>query len=139
MNYNLLSIGCTSILIGLMVFLIFKQAKENFSQYHPVIQVLKENVVNCFPELQHLKIYEGDKSYTINKEKIYLCIRDKEGQYYNQNILMYVLLHEIAHTICPEIGHTQEFKNIFNSLLDRATAFGIYTNVDIPKDYCNFE
>ena len=114
MNYNLLSIGCTVILITLILVLIFKQAKENFSQYNPIIQVLKENVINCFPELTNIKIYEGDKSYTINKEKIYLCIRDKNGQYYNQNILMYVLLHEIAHTLCPEIGHTQSFKDIFN-------------------------
>jgi hypothetical protein len=136
MKYNLLSIGCTIILIILIVTLIFKQVKENFSQYHPVIQVLKENIINCFPELGNLKIFEGDKSYTINKEKIYLCIRDKNGQYYNQNILMYVLLHEVAHTICPEIGHTQEFKNIFNSLLERATGYGIYSNTDIPKDYC---
>lgn len=136
MNYNLLSIGCTVILITLILILIFRQAKENFSQYHPVIQVLKENVLNCFPELGNIKIYEGDKSYTINKEKIYLCIRDKNGQYYNQNILMYVLLHEIAHTLCPEIGHTQSFKNIFNSLIERANAFGIYTQVDIPTDYC---
>ena len=136
MKYNLLSIGCTIILIILIVTLIFKQVKENFSQYNPVIQVLKENIINCFPELGNLKIFEGDKSYTINKEKIYLCIRDKHGQYYSQNILMYVLLHEVAHTICPEIGHTQEFKNIFNSLLDRANAYGIYTQTDIPKDYC---
>lgn len=136
MKYNLLSIACILILIVLIFILVFKQVKENFSQYNPVIQVLKENVINCFPELKNIKIYEGDKSYTINKEKIYLCIRDKNGQYYNQNILMYVLLHEIAHTICPEIGHTQSFKDIFNSLIERANAFGIYTQVDIPKDYC---
>lgn len=136
MRYNLLSIACILILITLILILVFKQVKENFSQYNPVIQILKENVINCFPELKNIKIYEGDKSYTINKEKIYLCIRDKEGQYYNQNILMYVLLHEIAHTLCPEIGHTQGFKDIFNSLIERANAFGIYTHVDIPKDYC---
>jgi hypothetical protein len=136
MKYNLLSIACILILISLIFVLVFKQVKENFSQYNPVIQILKENVIACFPELGNIKIYEGDKSYTINKEKIYLCIRDKDGQYYNQNILMYVLLHEIAHTLCPEIGHTQSFKDIFNSLIERANAHGIYTHVDIPKDYC---
>lgn len=138
-RYNVLTVFGIIFFVLLIIYLTFKQIKENYSQNNPVIQILKENILNCFPELVHLKIYEGNKSYTINKEKIYLCIRDKNNEYYNQNILMYVLLHEIAHTLCTDIGHTEQFKNIFNSLLARAENFGIYEHVKIPKDYCNFE
>ena len=140
---NITSFGIISLIIfisilGIIVYLITRQATENYSQYNPIIQTLKTEILKCFPELTHLQIYEGDKSYTVNKEKIYLCIKDKTGQYYERNILMYVLLHEIAHTLCPEVGHTQQFKDIFNVLLQRAELGGIYSHVEIPKDYCDF-
>lgn len=126
------------VIAGIILYLIIKQTRENYSQYNPIIQTLKEQILTCFPELVHLQVFEGNKSYTINKEKIYLCIRDKYGNYYNENILMYVLLHEIAHTLCTDVGHTPQFKEIFQALLDRAEQSKIYTPVEIPKDYCKF-
>lgn len=140
---NITSFGIISLIIfmfilAIIIYLIFKQATENYSQYNPIIQTLKTDILKCFPELTQLQIYEGNKSYTVNKEKIYLCIKDKNGKYYDKNILMYVLLHEIAHTICPEIGHTQQFKDIFNVLLQRAQLGNIYEHVEIPKDYCDY-
>lgn len=140
---NITSFGIISLIIfifilGIIIYLIAKQTTENYSQYNPTIQTLKTEILKCFPELTNLQIYEGDKSYTVNKEKIYLCIKDKNRKTYDKNILMYVLLHEIAHTLCNEVGHTQQFKDIFNVLLKRAELCNIYTPVEIPKDYCDF-
>lgn len=137
-SFGVISFGIFVLIIGLIVYLITKQARENYSQYNPVIQTLKDDILKCFPELIHLQVYEGNKSCTINKEKIYLCIRDKNNNYYNKNVLMYVLLHEIAHTLCTDIGHTAQFKEIFDILLQRAQEADIYSHTEIPKDYCNF-
>ena len=54
-------------------------------------------------------------------------------------MLIYVLLHELAHVKCDEIGHTEKFKTIFKSLLQKAELAGIYNPYQPPIDnYCNF-
>ena len=49
-----------------------------------------------------------------------MCLKDSDGNYYDDNSLMFVLLHEIAHVICKSIGHTDEFHKIFEDLLKEA-------------------
>ena len=39
------------------------------------------------------------------KQKVYLCLKDENNEYYNDNMLIYVALHELAHVLCDEIGH----------------------------------
>ena len=92
------------------------------------------------PEIDNLQIYKGKKSYIIDKKKIYMCLKDQHGQYYNTNYLVYVLLHEFAHYLNKnEVGHTENFHKIFDELLDRATESGIYDkNIPMIEDYCNF-
>jgi hypothetical protein len=88
--------------------------------------------------LQHeISLSKGKKSYTINKEEIYLCLKDENDQYYNDNMLIYVLLHEISHSICDEIGHTEKFNKIFHALIDKAVELQIYdNNVPLIRNYC---
>ena len=76
-------------------------------------------------------------SFTINKSRVNLCLKDKEGNYYDDNMLMYVALHELAHVMCDEIGHTDKFHEIFDKLLEKAAAYGIY-DPSIPpiSNYC---
>ncbi len=138
-SFRIFTFGIFILIVGIIFYLVTKQARENYSQYNPIIKTLKQEILSCFPELVHLQVYEDNKSYTINKEKIFLCLRDRYGQYYEKNILMYVLLHEIAHTLCTDVGHTEQFKDIFDILLQRATTAGIYSHVDIPTDNCKFD
>ena len=85
-----------------------------------------------------LKLYKAKKSYTINKDKIYLCLTDQNGDYYPINMLIYVLLHEAAHKVNKlDIGHTEKFHEIFEDLLDKAQKLGIYNPSIPPIDgYC---
>ena len=77
-------------------------------------------------------------SYTINKKNIHICMKDKDGDYYDRNMLIYVLIHELAHVICDEIGHTEKFHEINDELLEHAIKSGVYDPTQpIPIDYCD--
>ena len=87
--------------------------------------------------LNEISLYKGEKSYTINKEDIYICLTDENDKYYNDNMLIYVLLHEISHSICDEIGHTKKFYDIFDALIEKAVSMNIYDqNIPVVKNYC---
>ncbi len=81
-------------------------------------------------------------SYSINKgEQIVFCLRSRDdtNKLVELNIMMFVALHELAHTMTKSIGHTTEFWNNFRILLRNARNLGIYQRVDYdknPVDYC---
>ena len=58
---------------------------------------------------------------------------------YAKNQLVLVLLHEIAHALCDEVGHTAKFNRILDDLLVKAAQKGVY-NPKIPNipDYCEY-
>lgn len=81
-------------------------------------------------------------SYSVNKgEKIVFCMRsrDEKQKLVDLNIMMFVALHELAHTMTKSVGHTQEFWNNFRILLRNARKLGVYKRVnynDKPVEYC---
>ena len=81
-------------------------------------------------------------SYSENKgEKIVVCIRDKAPPYrfVDDNTVMFVLLHEMAHLMTTTVGHTPEFWTNFKRVLHDAVQCGIYTSVNYtktPTAYC---
>ena len=128
-----------AILIGIVIWLIVRQLRENFQMYDPEIIKIKKKLSLIHPAVNKLEFYASDKSYTINKHKVHLCLRDEHDKYYDDNMLMYVALHELAHVLCDEIGHTEKFSIIFQELLDKAEKIGIYDSSIPPiKDYCNY-
>jgi hypothetical protein len=79
-------------------------------------------------------------SYTINKgESVTLCMRtrDQRDQLYNDNVLLGVLLHELAHIASVGLHHNEEFTRNFNYLLTRATDLGIFKRINEQVEYCN--
>ena len=148
------------ILIGIIVivssYFIYRQLKEFYTEDDSKLDELKKILQQLFPQnekysgvleplnnrdiLSEISLRKGEKSFTINKTKIFLCLKDKKDEYYNNNMLIYVLLHEIAHCLCDEIGHTEKFHNIFNALLERATKMKIFDpKKSIDKNYCNYK
>ena len=52
-------------------------------------------------------------------------------------MLVYVGLHELAHVLCDEIGHTDKFYAIFDKLMDKAEEIGVYDrNIPVVDNYC---
>jgi len=74
----------------------------------------------------------GQTSFLRNKSILVLCMRRKDnGQLHDQNTMMYVILHELAHMVNTEWGHEQDFWDKFHFLLQEAADIGVY----VPEDY----
>jgi hypothetical protein len=92
----------------------------------------------------------NDKRYTtftVDKKEMHICLRtrDNKENMYDINLLMYVILHELAHLINydkngePIIGHGREFMEIFRMLVSESMLIGVYqyTNyAERPVEYC---
>jgi len=139
---------CLSVILGviLLVLLICKILYEIRDNYENQIEdddvlALVEQIRHVDPKVNEivdrLKFFEGRKSYTINKTYVHICKKDKHGKIYARNQLVLVLLHEISHALCDEIGHTDKFNRILDDLLEKASRKGIY-DPSIPNipDYC---
>ena len=117
---------------------------ENFPEFKQYIIQLNNNF-----NINRTKIYETNPyskltSYSINKgEELSICLKSKQtGEYHDINLLMYVIIHEMAHFACPEIGHGELFKKIFKFFLLEAINIGIYIKVDYalnPIEYCGMK
>lgn len=101
-----------------------------------LIQRIREDLIHLSPVAENIVIYEGDQSYTYNKLKIYLCLYDENGKQYPYDSIMYVAIHELAHVLCEETGHTPKFWEINDALLKKATEKGIYHGASISRNYC---
>lgn len=86
---------------------------------------------------------EEHTSSTINKgESIHMCLRERDGvneSLVNENVMLFVAIHELAHVCTESVGHGPDFWNNFGWLLKEAEALGIYkyTNFSAhPVSYC---
>ncbi len=86
---------------------------------------------------------EEHTSSTINKgESIHMCLRERDGvneSLVNDNVMLFVAIHELAHVCTESVGHGPDFWNNFGWLLKEAEALGIYKYTDFsahPVSYC---
>lgn len=86
-------------------------------------------------------------TFTIDKQDMHICLRtrDDHQKAYDINLLMYVVIHELAHMInydekgTPIIGHGKEFQKIFKSLIKESILANVYVYENYresPKEYC---
>lgn len=100
------------------------------------VKALRARLMPFFPELSATEMYKGRSSYTRDKKHIYLCLGDDKMSY-ETNIMTYVLLHELAHVLCDEVGHTEKFSFVFRGLLERAYRHQLLRrDMPINRDYC---
>lgn len=128
------------LLISCIIWWVTNYIKENHLQDDPMLSKLKEILEPLHPDIKNIKLYKGAKSYTINKDKIYMCLKDENEEYYPTNMLIYVFLHEFSHRLNKDdIGHTENFHKIFEDLIEKAHNMGIY-DASIPpiENYCMY-
>jgi Zn-dependent peptidase ImmA (M78 family) len=127
--------------VSYIAYLFYQERiQDTYDKYYdPKLDILKERLATVFPEIKNVDLSGSNKSFTVNKEDIYICMKDEKNNYYEDNMLIYVILHELAHVLCDEVGHTEKFKDIFRSLLKRAQQAGLYDPEQPPvDDYCNY-
>lgn len=131
---------CIFLIIIFIIFFMLTSFVENFKKEDPMLQTIRNKIRPLHPDMvDHVILLEDTKSYTINKKKVYLCLKDENGEYYDENMLMFVAIHELAHVICDEIGHTDKFQSIFQELLNKASDLQIYDpNVAPIQNYCEY-
>lgn len=82
-------------------------------------------------------------SYSVNKgEEIAICVRQPDNTFIDDNTVMFVVIHELAHVMTKSVGHTQEFWDNMAYLLERAEELKIYVPKNYkesPVDYCGME
>jgi predicted metal-dependent hydrolase len=107
----------------------------------------KKYIIQLQNGLQNVVINESSEnsvytSYSVNKgEQLIFCLRSKtdKGKIHDMNLLMYVVLHEMAHVGCPEYGHGPLFKKIFSFLVKNAILINLYEKIDFNttnREYC---
>lgn len=80
-------------------------------------------------------------SYSLNKgELIAVCVRSKtSGNLHDINLIMYVVIHELAHILNKTYGHDSNFQECFKLLLQHSEKCGIYKPINFktnPTEYC---
>ena len=90
----------------------------------------------------------GDKTFTLNFKRIAICLRMKNWRFYDMNTLMFVFLHEIAHTgTHPRFlthngrrdNHPPMFWRVFKFILSNAVEYGIIVPIEYnEKNYVTY-
>lgn len=134
--------GIIALFFVVIIFVYFGlcPVMERFQKEDPKLEQIRKTIRPLRPQIvDNIVFLEDKRSYTINKKKVYLCLKDENGEYYQDNMLIFVVLHEMAHVMCDEIGHTAKFQQIFQQLLDEAAEMKIYDpNVEPVQNYCEY-
>ena len=128
--------------VRMKIVKLYGELKEKF----PDKPQIRQWVRNFSPDPNRFEEATPDAehtSYSVNKgEKVHLCLRQREGPnetLVNENIMVFVSLHEMAHVITPSLGHGPDFWNNFAWLLKQAEERGIYSYQNFkahPVAYC---
>jgi len=139
-GFSTICIGFGALILGVTLWLVCSQLREEYLQSDPKLQELKQMCLPIHPDVKDVQLFKGKKSYTINKKKIYICLFDENGEYYGNNTLIYVFLHELSHFLNKgDVGHTEQFHRIFEDILVKATDLGIYDpSIPVEENYCMY-
>ena len=137
-----------------------QEAADLIAKIRIKLSNLKIHVESKFPDKpqvkQLIKNFEADPSrfyestpdadltsYSVNKgEAVHLCLRQREKgdeSLVQEDVMMFVAIHEMAHMITQTIGHGPDFWNNFGWLLKEAESIGLYKAKDFkahPVKYC---
>jgi predicted metal-dependent hydrolase len=122
---------------------IIKYLKENIDDYpenRDDINVLlnRTKIINIQERPEHETEYT---SYTVQKGKVLVfCMRSNFlHSIHDNNTIMYVAIHELAHVMSSGYGHGDEFVKNFKFLLNISTIINVYEPINYsktPQEYC---
>lgn len=109
-------------------------------EFDPILEKLRMDAIKIESMSNLLDFYPSDESYTEDKKRIFLCLKDTKGKYYDYNHLIQVLVHELAHafsTVVDKQHKTPEFNNLHTKYRSIAIQKNLLDPADgVPSDYC---
>lgn len=89
------------------------------------------------------KVAGKEVSYNVDKGNVIsLCLRhyDNPEKFHDMNDLLFVAIHEVAHSCNESYGHDTKFWKVFRILLEVAVENNLYKNINyqsMNKIYCS--
>lgn len=134
------------LIVALLVLILLYIYNINYKRkiyQDPLIKKIKYDVSKLDSRIVDIDFYSSDESYTEDKDKIFLCLKDEMGKYYDYNMLMYVAIHECSHALTDviDVEHiTPEFRGMFETLLKKASKIGLYdSTAPLEEHYCGID
>jgi len=128
------------ILLGIIIAISWIYRNPSECTIDPVLERLRQDLIKVDPRAAKLQFFPSDESYTEDKTKVFICLKDEKGEYYPYNDLLAVVLHEGGHCFSAVIDKehiTPEFNGMHNALRKRATELGIFNpNNPVSPTYC---
>ncbi len=128
--------------LNIFTITLLEKMKIHYKNNRDTSQIV-DNLVNKYdPDYleENDPIYTiGHKTFTLNFQRIAICLRKKDGTFYDMNTLQFVMMHELSHIAAIEKEHNDYFWLIFKVILQSATQLVGYTPVDYslnPITYC---
>jgi hypothetical protein len=138
----------TLALINKNITILIEHLDKNYNNRNDMNYFIKKLKENYKPYIiSEAAVDPRYTTYTIDKKDMHICLRtrDTNERIYDLDILMYVVLHELAHLCNYDkngkaiLGHGSEFRYIFKFLVEEAIKIGIYKHTNYasePKEYC---
>lgn len=128
------------VLLAILVFVIilgFPNQDSYLESLKPVLyHILKNAGYHTFHETLPINLRKSkNRTYTVNKELIYVVTEKPHGEKYNTDTLLFVILHEIAHILSPDEHHTKSFHKIEKRLHQSAMDLGYIQSGLLDKNY----
>ena len=137
------------------------EAADKLATTSENMQTLVDHVANKYPDRNNcIRLKENFDPKTIQEtlptseltaysenkgEKLAFCLnksKDTNDGLIDNNTLMFVAIHELAHVATESVGHTEEFWENFKFLLHNAESINIYTPINYekkPESYCGMD
>lgn len=123
-----------------------KKLTASLGEKYPNRENVKRLVENFNPQkVKEILPTSEYTAYSENKgEKLAFCTTTTKtgNKLIDENTLMFVGTHEVAHVMTKSIGHTKEFWDNFKFILEHAVKIKLYKPIDYkekPKKYCGMK
>jgi len=121
-----------------------KEDEKKIETYQdPLISKIYNDLKLIYPNLdqKNITILAANDTLTEDKKTMYLCIRRKNGEYYDYPSILYIAIHELAHVLNDEYDteseHGDKFNNLNQILLQKAYELKLLPkNLKVNYDMC---